>query len=216
MRFGATLFVTLFAFFCLAAAPADMIGEKTTAQATDAVTPDAVWNADKQTVQEAKQRCVDAGGKELEECFAEAMQSFGASPEAVAFTRSFGGGTFVRRFRETGRVDVVHVIYPFRANENNGLLLVNGDPPIVDVDDIALLPKEAMEQESKTYSAIKKSYPKVALWPGDRSLKQPPVVETLPGEGSLLSFPIRSATSAIPVRFSGRLFLPLISIKEAD
>ena len=112
------------------------------------VTADTVWNADRQTVQEAKQKCADTGGRELEECFADAMQSFGASPEAAAFTRSFGGGAFVRRFRETGRVDVAQVIYPFRANENSGILLVNGDPPIVDVDDIALLPKEAMEQEA--------------------------------------------------------------------
>jgi predicted secreted protein len=109
------------------------------------------------------------------------MQGFGASPDAAAFTRSFGGGAFVRRFRETGRVDIAHVFYPFRANENRGILLVNGEPPIVDVDDIALLPKEAMEQD-RTYAAIRKSYPRVTMWPGDRSLRQAPV-EALPGGG---------------------------------
>jgi predicted secreted protein len=190
MRLAATVFVILFVlgFSCLAAGSADTKGEKA-AQTASVVTADAVWNADRQTVQEAKQKCTDTGGRELEECFADAMQSLGASPEAAAFTRSFGGGAFVRRFRETGRVDVAQVIYPFRANENYGILLVNGDPPIVDVDDMALLPKEAMEQDSRTYIAIRKSYPRVTMWPGERSLKQAPVVETLPGGGQSFVMP---------------------------
>ncbi len=187
MRVVTTLFVILFAlgFLCPAAAPGETQGEK---RAARVVTPDTVWNADRQSVLAAKQRCADTGGKELEECFANAMQDLGASPEAAAFTRSFGGGTFVRRFRETGRVDIAHVIYPFRANENTGILLVNGEPPIVDVDDIALLPKEAMEQD-RTYAAIRKSYPRVTMWPGDRSFRHALPVETLPGGGQAFVVP---------------------------
>ena len=188
MRVVATVSVMLFVlgFFCAAAMPADMTGEK---RPTRVVTADTVWNADKQTVLAAKQRCADTGGRELEECFADAMLGFGASPEAAAFTRSFGGGAFVRKFRETGRVDIAHIVYPFRANENHGILLVNGEPPIVDVDDIALLPKEAMEQD-RTYAAIRKSYPRVTLWPGDRSFKQSLLVEALPGGRSGFCRPI--------------------------
>ena len=187
MRVVTTVSVILFVlgFFCAAAMPADMTGEKKTAPA---VTADAVWNTDRQTVQAAKQRCADTGGRELEECFADAMQGFGASPEAAAFTRSFGGGAFVRRFRETGRVDIARIVYPFRANETLGILLVNGEPPIVDVDDIALLPKEAMEQD-RTYAAIRKGYPRVTLWPGDRSFRQVLLVEALPGGGQAFVVP---------------------------
>jgi predicted secreted protein len=171
--------------FFRAAMPADMTGEKRTAAV---VTADAVWNTDKQTVLAAKQRCADTGGRELEECFAYAMQGFGASPEAAVFTRSFGGGAFVRRFRETGRIDIAYIVYPFRANEPHGILLVNGEPPIVDVDDIALLPKEAMEQD-RTYAAIRKGYPRVTLWPGDRSSRQMLLVEALPGGGQAFVVP---------------------------
>jgi inhibitor of cysteine peptidase len=134
------------------------------------VTKEMVWSTDRQTVQAAKQRCSEYGGRQLEECFADAMESLGASAEAASFTRSFGSGVFVRKFREVGRVDVAYVVHPFRINEVAGILLVNGEPPIIDVDDIALLPKEAMEQD-RTYIAIKKAYPKATLWPGDRSLK---------------------------------------------
>jgi inhibitor of cysteine peptidase len=145
------------------------------------VTKEMVWNSDRQTVQAAKQRCADLGGRQLEECFADAMESLGASSEAAAFTRSFGSGVFLRKIRESGRVDVAYIMRPFRANELAGMLLVNGDPPIVDVDDTALLPKEALEQD-KTYGTIKKSYPRATLWPGDRSSKYP-LVESLPDGG---------------------------------
>ncbi len=187
MRVVTTISVILCALgcFCAAAMPADVTGEKKT---TRVVTADSVWNADKQAILAAKQRCADTGGREVEECFADAMQGFGASPEAVAFTRSFGGGAFVRKFRETGRVDIAQIVYPFRANENHGILLLNGEPPIVDVDDIALLPKEAMEQD-RTYAAIRKLYPRVTLWPGDRSFRQAPLSETLPGGGQAFVVP---------------------------
>jgi predicted secreted protein len=164
------------------------------------ITRDAIWNADKQTVQLAKQRCAEVGGQQLEECFADSMAQLGAPPEAVAFTRYFGLGTFVRKFRETGRVDVAYIIYPFRANENNGCFLVNGDPPIVDVDDIPLLPRESMELD-KTYAAIKKKYPRVTMWPGDRFHKQYPTLEVTPGGGQnfLVPYALRNFCHACEI-----------------
>lgn len=198
MRVAATLSFILSAFLFLSSAQAiDFAPEK---KPVRAVTQETVWNADRQTVLLARQKCVDIGGRELEECFADAMRELGASPEAAAFTRSFGGGAFVRKFRETGRVDIAQVVYPFRANENYGLLLVNGDPPIVDVDDIALLPKEGMEQD-KTYASIKKSYPRVTMWPGDRPPRQPIQIETLPngGQGFAMAYTLRNFCHACEV-----------------
>jgi predicted secreted protein len=179
------MLVTL-VFFCLTAGShaSDTVEEKVT---TMTINKDMVWNADKQTVQAVRQKCIDSDPSEIEECFADAMQSFGASNEAVSFTRFFGGGAYVRRFREAGRVDVAYVAYPFRANENHGILLVNGEPSIVDVDDIALLPKEGMEQD-KTYGTIKKAFPRVTLWPGDRSPKYP-LAEPLPDGGQTFVIP---------------------------
>jgi inhibitor of cysteine peptidase len=152
---------------------------------TPVVGKDSVWNADKQMVQTARQKCAEPGSPQIEECFPDAMLGLGASADAVSFTRSFGGMAYARRFREAGRVDVAYVVYPFRANENHGFLLVNGEPAIVDVDDTALLPKEAMEQD-KTYITLKRSFPRVTLWPGDRSPKYPTIEPLLDGAQSFV------------------------------
>jgi predicted secreted protein len=178
----AFLLIALIASLFPAAAAGDQDAART------AFTKDVTWAVDRQTVQLAKQRCSDLGGQQLEECFSEAMAFLGASADAVYFTKCFGGGSFVRKFRETGKVDVAYVVHPFKANENQGYLLVNGEPPIVDVDDIPLLPRESLEQD-KAYAAIKRKFPKVTLWPGDRSVKQYPILESTPGGGQSFAVP---------------------------
>ncbi len=179
MRVFPAVFLILcaFAFSSFAAAPpgADTVGEKKT---SPAVGKETAWSPDKQTIQALRMKCVELGGKQLDECFAEGMENAGATAEAASFTRFFGDGTFVRRYKESGHLGVAYVFHPFRANENHGILLVNGDPPLVDVDDIALLPREGIEQD-KTYLAIKKSFPRATMWPGDRTPKYP-LVELLP------------------------------------
>jgi predicted secreted protein len=184
--FAAPLILLAIAFSWVAPSPAvsDTTGEK---RAPSAITKETVWSPDKQTAQAVRLRCADFGGRQLEECFAEGMRSSGASPEAVSFTRFFGDGVYVRRFKEAGRVDVAYVFRPFRATENYGILLVNGEPPIIDADDIALLPKEGLEQD-KTYAAIKKAFPKVTIWPGDRSATYPSI-ESLAYGGQSFSVP---------------------------
>jgi predicted secreted protein len=177
-----------------------------------AITKEMVWNSDRQTVQTAKQRCSDFGGRQLEECFADAMEGLGASAEAASFTRSFGSGVFVRKLRETGRIDVAYVIHPFRANEPAGILLVNGEPPIIDVDDIALLPKEVMEQD-KTYGVMKKSYPRLTLWPGDRSSKYP-LLEVLPDGGQAFVLPYMLRNLCHSCEVLGTAFFAFDSDKE--
>jgi predicted secreted protein len=189
-----TLMIFASSFFAVGSAAADSVEGR-----VNAVGKEAVWNADKQTLQAARQRCADFGSPQIEDCLADAIQSLGASNEAVSFTRSFGGGAFVRRFREAGRVDVAYVLYPLRANENHGILLVNGEPSIVDVDDIALLPKEGMEQD-KVYGALKKAFPRVTLWPGDRSPKYP-LIELLPdgGQSFIVPYTLRNFCHACEV-----------------
>ncbi|MGD0661369.1 MAG: protease inhibitor I42 family protein [Syntrophorhabdales bacterium] len=195
---AALLILLALAFSCLAETPAafDTAGEKSTPSAFGKET---AWNPDRQTLQAVRMKCVEFGGEQLDECFAEAMQNAGASAQAASFSRLFGDGTFVRRFREYGHVDVAHVFHPFRASENQGILLVNGEPPIVDVDDIALLPKEGIEQD-KTYLAIKKSFPRVTTWPGDRTTKYP-LVEPLPegGQSFVVPYTLRNFCHACEV-----------------
>jgi hypothetical protein len=87
-------------------------------------------------------------------------------------------------FDKVGPVDAAQVMYPLRANDNYGVLLVNGDPKILDVDDLQKLDRAAMEQ-SPQYQAIKQKFPKVDVWPGDRSGKDPwPRVQAQSGGGT--------------------------------
>ncbi len=108
------------------------------------------------------------------------MKSAGASPEAIAFARSAAdmGVIYLRAFRKVGPVDVAYVEYAFRANELEGVFLVNGDPSPIDVDDEDLLPKNRLQGNS-AYAALAGQYPNISIWPGDRfDTKLPTLTDT--------------------------------------
>ena len=97
------------------------------------------------------------------------MKSTGASEEAMAFVKEFAanGLAYVRAFRDTGRVDIAYIEYLFRANDLDGVLLVNGTPPIIDVDDYKFLSQEDL-RKNDDYDALLQKYPNVNVFPGDR------------------------------------------------
>lgn len=108
------------------------------------------------------------------------MKSAGASPDAIAFARSAAdiGVIYMRAFRKVGPVDLAYVEYAFRANELEGLFLVNGDPSLIDVDDEDLLPKARL-QGNAAYAGLAGQYPNISLWPGDRfDTKLPTLADT--------------------------------------
>ena len=96
-------------------------------------------------------------------------------------------------FEKLSPVDVARVLYPLRANDDYGLLLVNGDPAVLDVDDLKKLNRAEMEQ-SPLYQAVKQKYTRTDIWPGDRSGTMWPQVKPLPDGGSSSSLAIRSST----------------------
>lgn len=149
-------------------------------QSTPAAGPEALWQPGMQAMQTIREAC--ASTTNFGDCFASQMQKFGASPEAVAFTKLTDNTGYLRDFREAGAVDVAYVNYPFRANENQGCLLVNGNPRVIDVDDINALPQDEMRKDA-IYSALAGKYPNVAVFPGDRSGTNYPAAEKLPGGG---------------------------------
>ena len=108
------------------------------------------------------------------ECFVAQMQQAGAPPQAVAFTKLIHNEGYLRDSRKIGKVGVAYVLYPFRANENQGWLLVNGSPPMVDVDDPKLLPPEGWKQDH-SYGSVTAGLSKAELFPGDRGGTQDPV-----------------------------------------
>ncbi len=101
-------------------------------------------------------------------CFAEHMKAAGASAQALDFTHLIHDDGYVQSLRRVGPVDAALVNYPFRANENSGLFLINGEPPAIDVDDFKRLPREDMNADA-AYTAVYKAHPDATLWPGDRS-----------------------------------------------
>jgi predicted secreted protein len=155
------------------------------AQARDAgqtVGKEAVWNPGPKFMEEFREKCGSFTGAQFSECFSSSMERAGASPQALAFTRSTGNIAYLRDFRELGRVDVAYVRYPFRANENDGWFLVNGDPPVVDVDDPKYQPKGGL-QGDRQYLSLVKAFPRVSLWPGPRSGTDYPLLQKLAGNG---------------------------------
>src|SRR5271155_1363960 len=78
------------------------------------------------------------------ECMIGQMAKAGAPADAVRFTREVykeinGEFGIMTGFQDEGPVAFAWVTYPLRANTNYGLLLVNGKPRIVHVEDLKLL-----------------------------------------------------------------------------
>ena len=138
-----------------------------------------------------------AGPMSFPECFMNQIAAAGAPADAVAFTRllyqqSNGDVGIVSAFKKYGAVDAAQVFYPLRANDNYGLLLVNGDPKILDIDDLKRLDRTAMERDAMFHS-VKQKYPQTDIWPGDRSGSNPwPRAQTLPGGGTqfVVTYPL--------------------------
>jgi predicted secreted protein len=105
------------------------------------------------------------------------MKSAGASDEAMAFVKEFAAGdglAYIRAFRSTGRVDIAYIEYLFRANELDGVLLVNGTPPIIDVDDYKFLSKEDL-RKSADYATFLQKNPNANVFPAGRYHTEQPV-----------------------------------------
>jgi hypothetical protein len=131
------------------------------------ISADAVWTPPAGFLSGFHSACDALRGPGFSDCFLEQMRKAGAPPPALAFARRTGGMGYLRAFRETGKVDVAYAEYPFRANENQVCLLVNGEPPWIDVDDTALLDLKALAVD-RNWPAILKKYPKAMLFPSDR------------------------------------------------
>jgi hypothetical protein len=141
------------------------------------ITAAAVWNPDPGFLQRLHQQCDGSAGAVFGACFAAAMAKAGASPAALDFTRRLDNDAYLQALDENGGpVAVAHVLYPFRANENEAWLLVNGTPALIDIDDERHLALAAM-RDSTAYAEVRRRYPNVTLWPGNRDAAGPTVAE---------------------------------------
>jgi hypothetical protein len=118
----------------------------------------------------------------------EQMEKAGASPAAVAFARRIDGQGYLRDFQDTGPVDLAFAELPYRANENRVCFLVNGSPPLIDVDDLKTSDRDAIAA-NLGYRALAKTHPDLTLFPGPRSDASAIHVTALPGGGPLIVVP---------------------------
>ena len=147
---------------------------------------EAVWQPGTQFMQSVRQACSNAGSN-YGDCLISQMPGAGAPSETVAFSKllekeSEGQIGYLTDFRKSGRVDIAYVYYPIRANENQGCLLVNGIPRIIDVDDLKLLAEDSMKSDP-SYAAMASANPDVDIFPGDRGGTAYPELEVLPQGG---------------------------------
>jgi|GEM_PF-6190643 len=66
-------------------------------------------------------------------CVEALMRQAGAPAEAIAFARALNFDGYLSELKRAGKIDIGTITYPFRANTNDEPVLLNGDPPLVDV-----------------------------------------------------------------------------------
>jgi hypothetical protein len=153
-------------------------GAANEAKRAKSVTVNVVFAGDTKFIDAVKAICQDPHADKLQDCFAEEMKKAGASDAAVEFSRQLGEPGFVRDFRAAGPVDIAYVFYPYRANENQSWVIVNGTPPAIDVDNSKLVTIAARAlKNSAAYTGLAKSHPDLSPWPGDRYSTEIPDVE---------------------------------------
>lgn len=150
--------------FLSASASAQLDNPRTTFTRIDS---NVVWHAPPDFMTAFHKTCDSLGGSAFQNCFLHVMKKMGASAEAIRFTRLTDTTGYVRHFVDAGTVGVAYVFYPFRANENFGITLVNGKPGMIDVDDFRYVDLIQLKKDS-TYLGILDSFPDAAVWPGDR------------------------------------------------
>jgi hypothetical protein len=130
--------------------------------------PATVWDPSPQMLSAIREKC-GRDPASLTACFLSEMQHGDASPQALVFAKTFtdNGLAYVRTLRKVGIVDIAYIEYAFRANELNGVLLVNGEPSIIDVDSEKFVSKENFSKDP-TFAALAKKFPQISVWPGDR------------------------------------------------
>lgn len=146
----------------------------------------------------AQTACGSPASSGFLDCVVQQMTKAGASPAATNFTRELfkqnhGEVGFMTSFQASHPVDIAWITYSWRPDHQYGLLLVNGQPAIVNVEDIKLLDRKGMQQ-SFQFKDLQNQFPKVEIYAGDRDGQTWP--QSQPGDSGgtqfVLSYPLRN------------------------
>jgi predicted secreted protein len=145
--------------------------------ATTKVSDLSVWHPPKGALDAIRKQCGAGAATDIQTCFIAAMKQQGAPNTAIAFAESMAseGQIYLKAFRKTGNVSIGYFEYVFRANETEGVAIVNGDPSPIDVDDPKYLTHDMLAANA-TYQQLAGKYPNISSWPGDRTSPSLPEV----------------------------------------
>ena len=144
------------------------------------VSASAIWVPGPDFLRMAQAACDNNQSDTPAGCLINQMAKADAPDDAVQFSRQLyrqNGGEFgvMWLFKKLGPVDMAYVLYPLRdvgfkyavGSTRVALLLVNGAPAILDVDDLTMLDRKGL-QEDKSFQALRNAYPNLDLWGGGR------------------------------------------------
>jgi hypothetical protein len=153
----------------------------------DQIGEEAIWNAGPEDLSAIGQACKIADVTRYRDCFIEQMGEY-ASSDAVAFTQMISSQKsrrlgYLAGLKESGLVDLGYVVYPENGSPHQGWVLMNGVPALINLDDVTMLPKSAMEKDAQ-YKVLHQSHPKMQLVVNDaqRKADMSPQIERQPGD----------------------------------
>lgn len=144
-------------------------------------TASAVWPLTPDFLKSLHAACDSAGSNTMPDCFTEQMRKAGAPADALAFTRALYDSTkqvgALGAIKEYGPVALAWVVFPLRAGNNDALLIVNGKPPLIDLDNMHELDTAALHKDP-LFLQWKAKAPQLDVWPAERSAGAPLVEHT--------------------------------------
>jgi hypothetical protein len=160
----------------------------------DQIGQEAVWNAADNDISAISQVCKDNEAAAFRDCFIEQMGGY-ASSDAVAFSQLLASQQsprlgYLGGIRESGLVDLGYVVYPGNSEPRQGWVLMNGVPALINLDDVAVLPKSDMEKDAQ-FAALRRSHPQMQLAVNDdeRKAESSPQIERLAEGGERFVIP---------------------------
>ena len=177
-----------------------LIGTSTILARSQTLHPDAsaVWQPPAGFAATAQSACGASTGSHLNDCLIQEMAKAGAPASSVAFTRELLKQNHeevgvMTSFQQEKPVDFAWITYPWRSNHRYGLLLLNGQPAIVNLEELKLLDLKSMRQ-SLQYGDLKKQFAKLDIFPGDRDGRTWPDSQPASNGGVqfVLAYPLRN------------------------
>lgn len=136
----------------------------------------AIWTASPEFLISAHAVCDQGDAGKTASCFTEQMVKANPPGDAFTFTRLLYGRTgefaVMGAIKDYPPVAVAWVVFPLRASNSDALLIVNGKPPFIDLDDMKLLDKTAL-QKDPLFLEWKATAPQLDVFPAERSAGAP-------------------------------------------